>query len=113
MLRSMPGPLTDLLKRALQVGAREVRVAPGRRTIVSLPQGDSEVRGDTWTADSIEQLIAPIVTPPVRRMLGLGLAEWEFELEGRGVVRARVEMKAGAPHVSFGLERAAGGPSVG
>jgi twitching motility protein PilT len=105
----MPGPLTDLLKRALQVGAREVRVIPGRRTVVSLPQGDSEVRGDSWTADSIEQLIAPIVTPPVRRMLGLGLAEWEFELEGRGVVRARVEMKSGLPHVSFGLERAAGG----
>jgi twitching motility protein PilT len=110
MLSGMPGPLdlTDLLKRAIQVGAREVRVTPGRRTIVSLPQGDSEVRGDTWTADSVEQLIAPIVTPAVRRMLGLGLAEWEFELEGRGVVRAHVEVKAGAPHVSFGLERIGG-----
>jgi twitching motility protein PilT len=112
----MPGPLdlTDLLKRALQVGAREVRVVPGRRTIVALPQGDSEVRGDTWTAESIDQLIAPIVTPPVRRMLGLGLAEWEFELDNRrGPVRARVEMKAGAPHVVFGLERTQGHPAAG
>jgi twitching motility protein PilT len=104
----MPGPfdLTDLLKRALQVGAKEVRVAPGRRTVVSLPQGDSEVRGDSWTADGIEQLIAPILTPAVRRMLGLGVAEWDFELEGRGTVRARAEVKAGIPHVTFGLDRA-------
>jgi twitching motility protein PilT len=108
MLTSMPGPfdLTDLLKRALQVGAKEVRVAPGRRTIVSLPQGDSEVRGDSWTSDGIEQLMAPILTPAVRRMLGLGVAEWDFELEGRGTVRARAELKAGVPHVTFGLERA-------
>ena len=104
----MPGPfdLTDLLKRALQVNAKEVRVAPGRRTIVSLPQGDSEVRGDSWTGDGIEQLIAPILTPAVRRMLGLGIAEWDFELEGRGTVRARAEVKAGVPHVTFGLDRA-------
>jgi twitching motility protein PilT len=113
MLTLMPGPfdLTDLLKRALQVNAKEVRVVPGRRTVVSLPQGDSEVRGDTWTPDGIEQLIAPIVTPAVRRMLGLGVAEWDFELEGRGSVRARAELKAGMPHVTFSLDRAHGGSS--
>jgi twitching motility protein PilT len=107
----MPGPLdlTDLLKRALQVGAREVRLAPGRRTVVSLPQGDSEVRGDVWSADTIEQLLTPIITPAARRTLGSGLAEWDFQLEGRGMVRARVEVKAGTQHVTFGLERAQAG----
>ena len=104
----MPGPLdlTDLLKRALQVGAKEVRLAPGRRTIVSLPQGESEVRGDVWTAANIEQLYAGVITPAARRTLGSGLAEWDFHLEGRGLVRARVEVRAGASHVTFGLERA-------
>jgi twitching motility protein PilT len=107
----MPGPLdlTDLLKRALQVGAREVRLAPGRRTIVSLPQGDSEVRGDTWSADTIDQIVSSVITPSARGMLRTGMAEWDFPLEGRGAVRARVEVKAGAQHVTFGLERAQAG----
>jgi twitching motility protein PilT len=101
--------LTDLLKRALQVGAREVRLAPGRRTVVSLPQGDSEVKGDAWTAERIADLVGGIITPAARRTLGSGFAEWDFVLEGRGAVRARVEVKAGAQHVSFGLDRAAVG----
>ncbi len=41
----MSMPLMDLLKRAVQVGAQEVRLIPGRRTIVVLPQGESEVKG--------------------------------------------------------------------
>jgi len=111
----MPGPLdlTDLLKRALQVGAREVRLAPGRRTIVSLPQGDSEVRGDTWSADTIDQIVSAVITPAARGMLRTGLAEWDFQLEGRGAVRARVEVKAGAQHVTFGLERTQAGGALG
>jgi twitching motility protein PilT len=103
---AVPPGLKDLLKRALQVGAREVRLAPGRRTVVVLPQGESEVRGDAWTADGIEQLLAPVLTPAARRTLGSGFAEWDFELDGRGIVRARAEVKAGAQHVSFSLDRA-------
>jgi twitching motility protein PilT len=107
----MPGPLdlTDLLKRALQVGAREVRLAPGRRTIVSLPQGDNEVRGETWSAETIDHIVSAVITPSARGMLRTGMAEWDFQLEGRGTVRARVEVKAGAQHVTFGLERAQSG----
>src|ERR1051325_1932470 len=98
--------LVDLLKRALQVGAREVRLAPGRRTVVSLPQGESEVKGDAWTADGIEQLVSSVITPAARRTLGSGFAEFDFELAGRGAVRTRIEIKAGAQHVSFSLDRA-------
>ncbi|HTQ04492.1 MAG TPA: ATPase, T2SS/T4P/T4SS family, partial [Polyangiaceae bacterium] len=110
----MPGPLdlTDLLKRALQVEARQVRLSPGRRTIVSLPQGDSEVRGDVWSAETIEQIVASVITPAARGMLRTGLAEWDFPLEGRGSVRARVELKSGAQHVTFGLERALPGGAL-
>src|SRR6187399_1861933 len=98
--------LSDLLKRSLQVGAREVRLSPGRRTVVSLPQGDSEVRGDAWTPERIDQVVSSVITPAARRLLGSGLAEWDFTLDGRGVVRARVEVKAGAQHASFSLDRA-------
>ena len=98
--------LPDLLKRSLQVGAREVRLSPGRRTVVSLPQGDSEVRGDAWTAERIDQIVGSVITPAARRTLGSGFAEWDFELDGRGTVRARVEVKGGAQHVVFSLDRA-------
>jgi len=98
--------LTDLLKRSLQVGAREVRLTPGRRTVVSLPQGDSEVRGDAWTAERIDELVGTVITPAARRTLGSGFAEWDFSLEGRGTVRGRVEIKGGVPHAVFSLDRA-------
>ena len=39
----MSHPIADLLKRAMLVGATEVRLVPGRRTIVVLAQGESEV----------------------------------------------------------------------
>jgi twitching motility protein PilT len=98
--------LADLLKRSLQVGAREVRLTPGRRTVVSLPQGDSEVRGDAWTPERIDQLVNTVITPAARRTLGSGFAEWDFSLDGRGTVRARVEVKSGVPHAVFSLDRA-------
>ncbi|HEY8947131.1 MAG TPA: hypothetical protein VIM73_22965, partial [Polyangiaceae bacterium] len=55
--------LSDLLKRALLVGAQEVKLIPGRRTIVVLPQGESEVKGDVQTPERIQELIGPVLTP--------------------------------------------------
>ena len=85
---SMSHPIADLLKRALLVGAMEVRLVPGRRTIVVLPQGESEVKGDPQTPEKITSLLAPILTPAARQHLATGFAEWDFDLEGRGPVRA-------------------------
>ncbi|HVJ21515.1 MAG TPA: type IV pilus twitching motility protein PilT [Polyangiaceae bacterium] len=97
--------LIELLKRAVQVGASEVKLVPGRRTIVVLPQGESEVRGEPQTSERINQLISPILTPEAKRALGSGWAEWDFDLEGRGPVRACGELKVGLLHVSFFLDR--------
>jgi len=108
----MAGPslgLLDLLKRALSVGAQEVRLLPGRRTIVVLPQGESEVKGDPLTPERIDELIAPVVTPLARRGLSSGWAEWDFDLPGKGPVRACGEMKVGLLHVSLFLDRCNGG----
>jgi hypothetical protein len=107
----MAGPalgLLDLLKRALAVGAEEVRLVPGRRTIVVLPQGESEVKGDPLTPERIDELLAPVVTPLAKRGLSTGWAEWDFDLPGRGPVRACGEMKLGLLHVSLFLDRCNG-----
>jgi len=97
--------LSDLLKRALLVGAQEVKLIPGRRTIVVLPQGESEVKGDVQTPERIQELIGPVLTPDARRALASGWADWVFQLEGKGPVRACAELKLGLPHVSLFLDR--------
>jgi twitching motility protein PilT len=107
----MAGPslsLVELLKRALSVGAQEVRLVPGRRMIVVLPQGESEVKGDPLTPERIDELLAPIVTPLARRGLSSGWAEWDFDLPGKGPVRACGEVKVGLVHLSFFLDRCDG-----
>jgi twitching motility protein PilT len=104
--------LPDLLKRALSVGAQEVRLEPGRRTIVVLPQGESEVRGDPQTSERIDDLIKPVIPAESRRALASGWAEWEFELEGKGPVRACAELKVGLLHVSLFLDRCTGAPAT-
>jgi twitching motility protein PilT len=101
----MSHPIADLLKRALLVGAREVRLTPGRRTIVVVPAGESEVKGDAQTSQSITALITPVLTPAARGHMTTGFAEWDFELEGRGTVRAVAEIKVGLVNVSFFLDR--------
>lgn len=101
----MSHPIYDLLKRALLVGATQVRLVPGRRTIVVVPQGESEVKGDPQTPEKITSLLAPILTPATKQHLASGFAEWDFELEGRGPVRACAEMKVGLVNVSFFLDR--------
>jgi twitching motility protein PilT len=97
--------LSDLLKRALLVGALEVKLVPGRRMIVVLQQGESEVKGEVQTPERINELIAPVLTPEARRALASGWAEWAFVLEGKGPVRACAELKLGLPHVSLFLDR--------
>jgi twitching motility protein PilT len=101
----MSHPIADLLKRALLVGAREVRLVPGRRTIVVVAQGESEVKGDAQTPEKIQTLLAPIITPAARDHLATGFAEWDFDLEGRGPVRVCAEIKVGLTHVSLFLDR--------
>lgn len=104
--------LTDLLKRALMVRATEVKLVPGRRTIVVLPHGESEVKGEPQTADRIHDLLAPVMTSEARRALSSGWAEWDFELEGKGPVRACVEVKLGLPHASLFLDRCEDGSGI-
>jgi twitching motility protein PilT len=95
--------LKDLLKRALNVKATEVRLIPGRRTIVITGAGENEVRGDTQTPELINMMLEPVLTQDARRSLSNGWAEWEFELEGHGMIRASAELKMGLVHAHFVL----------
>jgi len=101
---AMASIIIDLLKRALSVGGSELRLIPGRRTIVVMPQGESEVRGDAQTSDRVQALLDPVLTSEARRSLSSGYAEWEFALEDRGPVRARAEMKSGQLSAFFFLD---------
>src|SRR2546423_1534550 len=95
----------DLLKRALQLGAQEVRLIPGRRVIVVLPQGEHEVRREPQSIEKIRALIEPVMTEEAKRGLGSGWTEWNFDLEGRGPVRACAELRVGLINVSLFLDR--------
>jgi len=101
----MASPIIDLLKRTLSVGGNEVRLIPGRRTVVVTPQGESEVRGDTQTTDRIQAMLDPVLTPEARRSLSSGYAEWEFPLEDKGPARVRAEMKGGQLSAYFFLDK--------
>lgn len=95
--------LRDLLKRALMVDAQEVRLIPGRRTVVVTAQGENEVRGDPQTPDRINAMLDEVLTPEARRSLSTGWAEWQFDLPGKGQVRATAELKMGLVHASFDM----------
>ncbi len=97
--------LKELLKRALLVGAVEVKLIPGRRTVVVTASGENEVRGDAQTPESINALLQPVLTPEARRGLSSGWAEWEFALDDQGPVRATSELKVGLVHAVFYLDR--------
>ena len=104
-LRVVKLNLKDLLTRALMVEAREVRLIPGRRTIVITAGGENEVRGDTQTPERINAMLEPVLTADARRSLAGGWADWTFELPGHGVVSATAELKMGLVHAHFDLSR--------
>jgi twitching motility protein PilT len=96
--------VTELLKRALNAGAQEVKLIPGRRIVVTMPQGESEVRGDVQTPERIAALLAQVMTPAAKKSLESGWAEWGFMLEGKGTVRVCAELKLGLTHVTMLLD---------
>jgi twitching motility protein PilT len=101
----MASPIVELLKRTLAVGGTELRLIPGRRTVVVMGQGESEVRGDAQTSERISAMIDPVISPEARRSLSSGYAEWEFPLEDKGPARARAEVKSGQLSAYFFLDQ--------
>ena len=101
----MASPIIDLLKRTLAVGGTEVRLIPGRRTVVVMPAGESEVRGEPQTSERVSAMIEPVLSPEARRALSSGFAEWQFPLEDKGPARGRAELKGGQLSAYFFLDQ--------
>jgi twitching motility protein PilT len=95
--------VTELLRRAILAGASEVKLVPGRRIIVELPHGESEVRGEVQTPDRISNLLGQVLTPAASKSLQSGWAEWRFPHD-KGTVRVCAELKLGLPHVTMFLD---------
>jgi twitching motility protein PilT len=83
--------LDRLLPAASRAGANELRLVPGRKVLILTPAGEREVQGPEQTAETIRQLLDPILTPEAREALSGGIAAWEAELGGIGRVQARID----------------------
>ena len=112
--------LKDLLKRALMVDAQEVRLVPGRRTVVITATGENEVRGDVQTPERINadaagpetglaRLVLTLIEvlrkvlehQAVRRMEGGRLTD--DEVERLGLALAKLNDRMGELKRVFGL----------
>jgi twitching motility protein PilT len=82
-----------LLQAAVKAGGSELRLAPGRRVVIVTPAGEREVQGAPQTSDTIDQLVAPTLTPEARSSLTSGRAEWRIDVSGVGPVAAWAERR--------------------
>jgi twitching motility protein PilT len=95
-----------ILQAAVRAGSQEVRLIPGRRIVFVTPAGDREVQGAEQTSATIDQLLAPMVTPEARKGLATGRSEWQVAVAGVGSVGVRVDVREGATHAGFVLDKA-------
>ena len=105
--------LERLLQQAAKAGGKEVRLVPGRRISLMTSAGEREVQGPVLTAATVDQYIDPVITDDARRALGAGRAEWSWNLDGLGTVRAVAEQGAEGTSVVLTVGGAAAGPSSG
>ncbi len=96
-----------ILQAAARAGSQEVRLIPGRRIVFVTPAGDREVQGAEQTSATIDQLLAPMVTPEARKGLATGRSEWRVAVPGVGSVGVRVDVREGATHAGFVLDKGA------
>jgi twitching motility protein PilT len=90
-----------LLQAAVKAGGSELRLLPGRRVVIVTAAGEREVQGSPQTAETIDQLVAPTLTPEARGLLASGRAEWRIEIAGIGPVAAWAERRNGALHAGY------------
>jgi twitching motility protein PilT len=64
------------------------------------------------TPERIQQLVTQVMPQSVQHNFAAGWAEWEFELERQGTVRACAELKVGLPHVTLFLEGCSSEPDT-
>src|SRR5687767_7300341 len=95
MAAAIPQTIEHLLRETIRVGGRELRLVPGHRAAVSGPAGQQELAGAPQSSDTIQQLMAPVVTPQARQALLGGRAEWNVRHSDLGGIRIIFEVKDG------------------
>ncbi len=94
-----------ILQAAAKAGSQEVRLIPGRRIIFVTPAGEREVQGAEQTSATIDQLLAPMITPEAKQGIAKGRSEWRVAVPGIGSVGIRVDVRDGATHAGLVLAK--------
>jgi hypothetical protein len=79
--------LEALLREAVEMGGREVRLEPARKITIVTDDGEREVRGPDVTPQLISQVVGPVVPPEARAALAGGHAEWTLRHRELGSIR--------------------------
>ena len=90
-----------MLRAARRAGGSEVRLIPGRRTVVITATGEGEIPGPVHTPISIAELVAPHLTQPVRQALTAGSADWWLTVESIGQIFAEAKQEAAGATFAF------------
>jgi twitching motility protein PilT len=97
--------LENLLRKAADVGGREIHLASSRRITIVTPDGEREMHGPEVTPQLIDQFIAPVVPAAAREALAAGHAEWTVRHQDLGQIRVVADREANAARASFFLIR--------
>jgi twitching motility protein PilT len=96
--------LEALLRKAVEIGGHEVRLAPARKITIVTAEGERELPGPEVTAQLYEQVIAPVVPANARAALARGRAEWTLRHRELGSIRVVAEQDRASffvPHLSL------------
>ena len=96
-----------MLIQAGKAGARELRLVPGRNIVIETAAGPKEMQNSAQTAQSIQQLVAPLIPPAVRTQLSSGRGEWVMRHPELGAIKVTIVMSATGPETTFAFDAAA------
>jgi twitching motility protein PilT len=90
-----------MLIQAGKAGARELRLVPGRNIVIETAAGAKEMQSSTQTAQTIQQLVGPLIPPAVRTQLASGRGEWVLRHPELGAIKVLIVMSAVGPETTF------------
>jgi twitching motility protein PilT len=83
--------LEALLRKAVEMGGREVRLANAHKITIVTDDGEREVRGPEMTPQLIEQVVGPVMPADAREARAGGRAEWTLRHRELGSIRVVAE----------------------
>jgi twitching motility protein PilT len=99
--------LEKILQAARRSGGTEVRLVPGRRTVIVTSAGEGEITGPPHTSLTIAQLVGPFLPQSARQALAAGRADWWMTIPEMGQIFAEGEQGADGATFTFTLGTAA------